>query len=221
MKWIDWSKDGNKFGLNHMMFTNIFVIVNNTTKTKSCNVKSKPLFLQSKTAQLVREQNVAMSEQQAAYLAGLYAREMEVHAQAQAAELDKREVRLQEEWQLMQQECVKLTKDKEVLMMDLVACQDTIREESQACQQYRRQLLGPVQLPQLIDGPRAHRVPSELWGAGTGDAVDSRDDGRSLRQTTNTGNARDGGRPTRDGDGGFGHPVGFAVGATAHENSYH
>ena len=74
--------------------------------------QEQAIVLQTKTAELVREQNVALSEQQAAYLAGLRAREMEVHAQTQATELDKREVRLQGEWQLMQQECIKFGQRK-------------------------------------------------------------------------------------------------------------
>ena len=101
--------------------------------------------------------------------------------------------------------------------MDLAVCQDRIRDESQTCQQCQSQL----KLLQLSDGSRAHRVSSELWGTRADDAVDRRGDGRSLRQITTTGEARDGGRPFRDDDLGFGCPVGFAVGATAYEDFRH
>ena len=110
-----------------------------------------------------------------------------------------------------------MAKEKEGLMMDLAVCQDTICDDSQTCQQYQSQL----RLLQHSDGSRAHRVSNELWGTRADDAVDRRGDGRSLRQTTTTGDARDGGRPFRDDNLGSGYPVGSAVGATAYENFRH
>ena len=53
------------------------------------------------------------------------------------------------------------------------------------------------------------------------DIAESRVDGRSLRQPTTAGDARDGGRPFRDDDLGSGRPVGFAVGTTALEAFRH
>ena len=145
---------------------------------------------------------------------------MELHAQAQVDELNQREAQFQEEWMFLQQECAKITKDKDMMMIDLIACQDMIHEESQASQQYRRQLLGQQSLPRLVDEPRAHRERSELWAVGAGDAVDYRDDGRALRQPTVAGNAHDGGRLPRDVDSGYGHPVGSAVGRSVHESFF-
>ena len=101
-------------------------------KDKELHYQEQAIVLQSKTTRLIQEQQTMMSEQQAAHLAGLRAREMEVHARAQIDEFDQREVCMQQTWQLMQQECVNLTRDKESLMQDLIACQDAIREESQA-----------------------------------------------------------------------------------------
>jgi len=153
-------------------------------KDKERHCQEQAISLQSRTAQLVQEQNMVVSEQQAAHRAGLRARDMELHAQAQAAELNQREAQFQEEWMFLQQECAKLTEDKDMMMVDLIACQDMIHEESQASQQYRRQLLGQQSLPRLVDDLRAHRERNELWAVGAGDAVDYRDDGRSLRQPT-------------------------------------
>ena len=126
----------------------------------------------------------------------------------------------------LQQECAKLTNNKYTLIMDLTACQDTIHEESQALQQFRRQIAGqpPVvgyvnqQLPQLVDDPRALRERSELWAVGARAAVDHRDGRRPLRQSTNAGDAPSGGRPLRDVDTSYGRPVGYAVAGQTQEN---
>ena len=101
--------------------------------------------------------------------------------------------------------------------MDLAACQDTIRDEAQTCQQYQNQL----KVFQISDGSRAHRASDGLWGMRAEDTAESRVDGRSLRQPTTAGDARDGGRPFRDDDPGSGRPVGFAVGTTALETFRH
>ena len=156
-------------------------------------------------------------EQQAAQRAGLRAYEMERHAQTQTADFNQREAQFREEWMVVRQECAKLTKDKDTLTMDLAACQDTIHEESQAYHQLQRHLAERPTLPQLADDSQARRERSE-WGAvGVGDAVDHCDDGRSLRQSTVAGTAREGGRPSRDVDPGYGHPVASAVGRPADE----
>jgi len=177
-----------------------------------------------------------MSERQAANLAGLRAREMETHAQKQIAELNQREACMQQNWQLMQQECATLIRDKESLMQNLIVCQDMIREEAQAHQQQQRQLLEQVQTPQLVDDPHALPGRSELWGATAGEALtgrdggrlfrpgmsaaEVRDDGRSLRQSLDAKSTQDGGRPLRGSEFGLGQPAGFAIGPTLSTNSY-
>ena len=69
-------------------------------KETELHYQEKAIVLQSETASLVQEQQVIMSERQAARLAGLRAREMETHAQKQIAELNQREACMQQNWQL-------------------------------------------------------------------------------------------------------------------------
>ena len=142
---------------------------------RELHYQEQAIVLQSETASLVQEQQAMMSEQQAARLAGLRAREMETHAHKQIVELDQREACMQQNWQLMQQECATLIRDKESLMQNLIVCQDMIREEAQAHQQQQRQLLEQVQTPQLVDDPHALPGRSELWGTTVGEALMGRD----------------------------------------------
>jgi hypothetical protein len=153
--------------------------------------------LQTETVNLVQEQQAFVSERQAAHQAGLRAREMEAHAQRQLAELNQREVCMQQDWQALQHECTTLTRD-ESLMQNLIACQDMIHEEVQVCQQQQRQLLEQAQTPQLVEGLRALPGQNEIWGgAMAGNAPMDRDSGRLFRPETGVTEVRDDGRSLR------------------------
>ena len=144
---------------------------------------------------------------------------------------------MQQDWQALLHECTTLTRDKESLMQNLIACQDMIREEAQVCQQQQRQLLEQAQTPQLVEGLRALPGQNEVWGgAMAGNApmdrdsgrlfrpetgvTEVRDDGRSLRQSLDSKNTQDGGRPLWGNEFGLGQPVGFAPAPAPLTSSY-
>ena len=74
-------------------------------REEQLHLQERAITLQNETASMIQEQHVVVSERQAAHQAGLRAREMELQAQQQSAELDRQKACGQQEWQLMQQEC--------------------------------------------------------------------------------------------------------------------
>ena len=126
------------------------------------HLQERALALQKETTSLVQQQQAVAFEREAAHQAGRRAREMELQAHQQIAALGQQRARGQQEWQITQQECAVLIKEKDLLLQDLGTCQDLIREEAQVHRQEQEQSAARIHMLQVIaDSP----VRDEQTGA--------------------------------------------------------
>ena len=120
------------------------------TQADQRHLQERALALQQETISLLQQQQAIALEREAALQAGRHARELEVQAQLQIAQLDRLRVGDQQELLCMQREHAELQKEKNMLLQDLGVCQDLIREETQRHQQEQAQYAARIQMLQNI-----------------------------------------------------------------------
>jgi hypothetical protein len=110
------------------------------------HLQERAIALQQETLGFLQQEQAVALERDVALQAGHHARESEVQAHLQAAQMSRQQADDRLELLCMQQEYAELQKERNALLQNLGVCQDVIREETQRHQQEHAQYVAHIQM---------------------------------------------------------------------------